>query len=646
MKHLIMGTAGHIDHGKTALVKALTNIECDTHSEEKKRGITIHLGFAHMALPDGGNLGIVDVPGHKDFIHTMVGGASGIDFVLLTVAADSGIMPQTREHIRIMNILKIKKGIIAITKSDLADEEIIELVKEDVAEFVKESFLENAPVITVSAKTGAGIEELKKLIFKTVERIENRPEKGVFRMFVDRIFSVSGFGTVVTGSVLSGCVKTGDTVYLIPGKVDELRVRRIEKHGAEVNASVAGDRCSINIAGLEKSAFRRGMVISDRLLRETSMADGILDVFDETAKLKVWSDVIFYAGTYEHQARVHLLDRDSVKSGESALVQIHLSEPCVLKPGDRFVIRNTSGDMTLGGGEIIDVSPLHHKRRKSKIINDVGKLASGSVAEKIAVHIGKFNRAVSTYELGFMLNISDDEINDLVSRKLPNEIVRFETKDGFILHTKSGMDNVRKGILKAIADFKKKNPLASRGANFDEIRGFLKFEKNSPDEEILRQVLNNLTEKEKLKEKEKTWTLANDMTEFDAKTVSNINDISKYTLDCGMQVPLMSQMLEMAQKMKITEKALKQILHHLTVTGVLYRISEEYVHKDVVDGCRNKLVDYLSTHNEGITVAQFRDLVGGNRKMCLLLISQYDSEKITVREGDYRFLNPKFEGVK
>ncbi|HOB72167.1 MAG TPA: selenocysteine-specific translation elongation factor, partial [bacterium] len=237
MKHLIMGTAGHIDHGKTALVKALTNIECDTHSEEKKRGITIHLGFAHMALPDGGNLGIVDVPGHKDFIHTMVGGASGIDFVLLTVAADSGIMPQTREHIRIMNILKIKKGIIAITKSDLADEEIIELVKEDVAEFVKESFLENAPVITVSAKTGAGIEELKKLIFKTVERIENRPEKGVFRMFVDRIFSVSGFGTVVTGSVLSGCVKTGDTVYLIPGKGDELRVRRIEKHGAEVNAS-------------------------------------------------------------------------------------------------------------------------------------------------------------------------------------------------------------------------------------------------------------------------------------------------------------------------------------------------------------------------------------------------------------------------
>jgi selenocysteine-specific elongation factor len=327
MKHLIMGTAGHVDHGKTSLVKALTRIDCDTHVEEKKRGITIHLGFAHLDLGDGETLGIVDVPGHKDFIHTMVGGASGIDFVLLVIAADSGIMPQTREHLNIMRILGIKRGIIVLTKADLVDTELLAMVREEVRELVAGTFLENAPMVDVSAKTGAGLEALQDAIRTLVQQSEAKPEAGVFRLFVDRIFTVSGFGTVVTGSVLSGKVRTGDTLYLLPGKEDGYRVRRLERHGAEVSEIVAWDRSSINLVGLEKADFRRGMLLSDRLLRASTMIDARLEIYEPEVALGHWSQVIFHVGTHEQQARLHLLDKDKLKAGETALVQIHLREP-------------------------------------------------------------------------------------------------------------------------------------------------------------------------------------------------------------------------------------------------------------------------------------------------------------------------------
>jgi len=503
---------------------------------------------------------------------------SGIDFVVMVIAADSGIMPQTREHLRIMKILGIKQGIIALTKADLADEILLELAKEDVRDFVKDTFLENAPIVEVSAKTGFGLDVLKEKIVEITAKIESKPDSGVFRMFVDRVFSVSGFGTVATGSVLNGRLAVGSPLFLLPGNSRDLRVRRIEKYGGEVTEVVAGDRASINIAGMEKSDFRRGMIISDTILRDTKMVDAKLEIFEDDVKLGIWSQVIFHVGTYEYQAKIHLLDKDKVKTGESALIQIHLEEPCVLQYGDRFVIRNTSGDKTLGGGEIIDVSPLHHKRRKDKIIKDIEKLSTGKMSEIIGIQVVKFHRAVTAAELAFSLNISQKEIEELLAKKLPDEIIKYETKNSFLLFTKTGQENIRKGIFKAIQDFRKKNPLTDRGANFDEIRGFIKLEKNSPDEEILRFMLENLTNKEKLREKDKTWLSANDFGDIDQKLINNIKHIEDYMKSCGMQVPLMSVMQEIAAKHKIPEKELKQILHHLGITGAVYRVGEEYIH--------------------------------------------------------------------
>jgi selenocysteine-specific elongation factor len=633
-----MGTAGHVDHGKTALIKALTQIDCDTHPEEKKRGITIHLGFASMSLSNEDSLGIVDVPGHKDFIHTMVGGAAGIDFVLMVIAADSGIMPQTREHLCIMQILGIKHGLIALTKVDLADEEVLILAKEDIGDFVKGTFLENAQVVEVSAKTGSGIDRLRDAITDLTYRIENKSSTGHFRMFIDRIFSVDGFGTVVTGSVISGKLKTGGTLFLQPGKDKEYRVRRLEKYGVEVQEVVAGDRASINAVGLEKSDFRRGMLLSDTVLRETSLIDAKLQIFEPKTTLGTWSQVIFHVGTLEQQAKIHLLDKECVKTGESALVQIRLKEACVLQHGDRFVIRNSSDERTLGGGRVIDVSPLHHRRRKESIIKNVEKLAEGELAEIIAQEVLKLHRVTTTLEVAENLNIEVSKVHESIATGLSTDIAKWESKNEILLFTKEKPDAVGKGIRAAIRTFKKENPLVGRGANFDEIRGRLKIEKASPDERLLRLILVQQTEIGKLKESDKTWLLADDIGDVDERIRSNIKVIEDYIGSCGMQVPLMIVMREIAQKQKMSEKELKQVLHHLVTSGAVYRVQEEVIGKTVVDSCRAKLIEYLSKENSGITVAEFRDLVGGNRKAAILILTIFDNEKLTRREGDKRFL--------
>jgi len=637
MKHLIMGTAGHVDHGKTALVKALTQIDCDTHKEEKARGITIHLGFAHLDLGDDESLGIVDVPGHKDFIHTMVGGASGIDFVLLVIAADSGIMPQTREHLNIMKILGLRHGIIALTKVDLVDEDILELAREDIRELVRGSFLESALVLEVSAKTGQGLEQLKESIKTLIRKIESKPAEGVFRMFVDRIFSVSGFGTVVTGSVISGAVSAGGTLFLLPGGDDGYRARRLERHGREVSQVVAGDRASINLVGLEKTAFRRGMLLSDRLLRETSLIDVKLEIYEEQVTLGCWSQVIFHVGTYEQQARVHLLDRDCVKSGETALAQIHLQEPCVLQHGDRFVLRNSSDEWTLGGGEVIDIAPLHHRRRKEKILKDVEKLAGGKLSEIIALQVRKLHRATTAEEVAISLNVALDVVNEALGKPLSSEIVRQQGKHGMLLFTKAGLEKMRIGVMNAIHAYRRDNPLAVRGADFDEIRSALRIDRNTPGEEILRMALQQQTEKGKLTEKDKTWSFASEG-EISADRRGHIAVIEEFIRKCGMQVPLMSVMKEIADQQGMSEKELKQVLHHLTVTGIVYRAQDDVIHRTVVEACREKLIAHLTGNKQGMTVAQFRDLVGGNRKSSLLLLAIFDQEKLTRRAGDLRFL--------
>ncbi|MFZ2957217.1 MAG: selenocysteine-specific translation elongation factor [Candidatus Ozemobacteraceae bacterium] len=638
MKHLIMGTAGHVDHGKTALIKALTGKECDTHKEEKERGITIHLGFAHLELSNGDKIGIIDVPGHRDFIHTMLSGASGIDFVLLVVAADSGVMPQTKEHLQIMEILGVKQGIVVLTKSDLVDDDLAELCEIDVRELLKGTFLSQAPLIRVSAKTGAGLEKLKHEIELLADKVESRHAEGIFRMYIDRIFSVRGFGTVVTGTVIGGIIKTGDPVYLLGKAPIELRVRRMERHGEEVVEVRAGDRTSLNLVGMEKSDFERGMVLSDRILKETTLIDATLQIYAGRCELGIWSQVVLHTGTYEKQAKIHLINKDRLCSGESGLVQIHLKDSAFLQHGDRFVIRNSSCDLTIGGGEVIDASPLHHRRRPERLINEMELIAKNKLHELVSLEVRKSGKPMTVKEIACNLNVSPDSIRKFIEAKTLRGVNCFETKEGAVLASQICLENLHHGILATVRDYRKRNPLVEKGIDLDELRSILRLEKRPANDEIILSIITNLLEKNKLRERDKTWLLFEDSGSVDPKIARSVLLVENYLKTCGMQTPLINQIKDLADREGIGEKELRNILHHLTTTGKVCKIEDNYIHRSVVDDCRSKLVEKLKQQTEGIKVSDFRDLVNGNRKICLLLLAQFDAEGVTVRKEDFRFL--------
>jgi len=632
-----MGTAGHIDHGKTALTKALTGIDCDTHKEEKARGITINLGFAHLDLPSGDSLGIVDVPGHKDFIHTMVAGASGIDFVLMVVAADAGVMPQTHEHLQIMEILGIRSGLVALTKIDLVQSDIVDMAEEEIYELVHGTFLEDAPIVRLSSVTGEGVDLLKNSIAEVVSHLEDRPVGEVFRLFIDRIFTVSGFGTVVTGSVVSGSLRVGDKAYLLP-VTKELRVRRLERHGKEVEQVIAGDRASLNLVGLNREDFKRGMTISDRVLRDTKMVDAKLRLFPHSRSFELWNQVIFHLGTYEQQARVHLIDRDQLTGGETALVQIHMDPACIAQYGDRFVIRNSAGDTTLGGGEIIDAAPLHHRRRPEKLVHNMRRIVEGKLPELVASEVRKRFRAVSHKEIADFLNVSPDEVLAVVSKPLPEDVVTYVADNEIYLIVKKEHDRLQEQSLKRIAAFHRRHPLEEKGRTIEELMGVLGIDRRSTTEMMLRLMFEKLKSDGKLKQVGQTWALSSHSAKIEPEMEQRIKLVEKFLKNCGMQTPLMSELTREAKRKGIDEHEMGQILRYLVEKHEAYFIDNEYIHASVVDHCRRALLQALNKRKEGMTVAEFRNLVDGNRKICLLLLAIYDKEGVIKREGDLRVL--------
>ncbi len=637
MKHLIMGTAGHIDHGKTALVRALTGIECDTHREEQARGITINLGFAHLDLPSGGSVGVVDVPGHRDFVNTMVGGASGIDFALLLVAADSGVMPQTREHLQIMDVLGLRGGLVALNKVDLVEPDLVEMAVEEVEELVSGTFLEGCPVVRVSARTGEGLEELRGAIAGVVLRTEERAAGEVFRLFVDRIFTVKGFGTVVTGSVIGGMLRTGQTAYLLPAG-RELRVRRLEKHGQETPAVRAGDRASINLVGLDREDFTRGAIISDRPLRSTGMLDARLRLFRESRDLGLWSRVTFHLGTCEGQARLHLIDGDRLSGGGTALVQVHLDSSCIAQYGDRFVIRNTSSDLTLGGGEVIDAMPLHHRRRPEKLIESMSRIADGRAPELVAAEIRKRFRPVAHREIAEVLNLSGAEVRAVVSGELPEDIVRYESGGDIYLLVRSEHDRLREACLGSIAAYHRRHPLEERGRTAEELLGILGLPREAACEAALGLMLEKLEAEGQVQRTGHTWARAGHRVEIGPALSASVEFVEGFLRGCGMRTPLMSELRREAGGRGLEERELKEILRYLVKNRRAYFIEDNYLHASAVDGCRQALLGELARLGGGMTVAQFRDLVRGNRRICLLMLAIYDSEGVTRREGDLRVL--------
>ena len=451
MKHFIIGTAGHVDHGKTALIKAISKIDCDTHKQEKERGITINLGFAHVDLPNGMSCGIVDMPGHKDFIDTMVAGASGIDLVLLVVAADSG-----------------------------------------------------APIISVSSVNGKGISELVEKIAEISSQIEERNTASDFRMYPDRIFEVKGMGFVLTGSVLGGEIKIGDDVFLLPSKNKKYKVRGIHRHGTAVEKTIAGDRAAINLKGLKQEDFARGMILSNVELPESKIIDVQISVFSPDIELNRRSEVLFRSGTFQSRAKVHLLNSDKIKNKESFLAQISLEKPSVLKNNDKFIVRNTSNDITIGGGTIFDITPLHHRKRTSKLLSHINQLSDAvingtGIISLIKVELNKIGLPVFIDTLAEKLNVDVDEIVNCYNENENSEIEIYNSKPcPIIIHQKKDKYFTDE-ILALLKAHHNKYFLLNEGINSNELITKLNLSKVKEGKSYLDLLIKKLLSKNEIK---------------------------------------------------------------------------------------------------------------------------------------------------
>ncbi len=644
-KHLIIGTAGHVDHGKTTLIRALTGIDCDTHKEEKERGITINLGFAHFNLPSGDSVGIVDVPGHKDFIRTMVAGAFGIDMVLMVIAADSGVMPQTVEHLNIIRMLGITHGIVVLTKADLVDEEMLDIARLEVMDLLEGTPLEQAPVISVSAITGQGLEVLAERIAAMVAQIPERKSSEVFRMYIDRIFNVHGVGFIVTGSVLNGSMEPGKEVFLLPGRNKKVKVRSIERHGRQVDQVVAGDRAAFNLPGIRAADFERGMILCDRLLDATAMIDATISLFNGISPLGLWSQVLFQTGTFSCPARVHLLNKELLQTNDTAIVQIHLRKPAVLFDQDKFIIRNSSGDRTLGGGIIIDCHPLHHKRRTDHLLEALNALAQvrtgdSSLFELVRLELMKAGAPVTVDEMAVKTGKTNEEIVDACSSKEEAGIVLYPTEDQNILVTTESDKEHAVKIISNLQLWHEKNTLNEQGIDAKELAGKLNLI-SSTGKTYLEALLKKLSLNKTIKRAGDTWALEKHRVIINAKTQEELLWLEETIKNYGMQAPVNEDIEALAQAHNIGKGKVKMMIAYLVRQGRLILTGSDYLHVSVVDECRTRLMKTLATKERGINEKEFRELIGGTRKITQLLISIFLSEEVISKRTFYLFLSEK-----
>ncbi|MCF8404831.1 MAG: selenocysteine-specific translation elongation factor [Bacteroidales bacterium] len=646
MKHLILGTAGHVDHGKTALIKAMTGIDCDTHKEEKERGITINLGFSHFNLSSGDSMGIVDVPGHKDFIKTMVAGAYGIDIVLLVVAADSGIMPQTREHLQIIEMLGIEKGIVALNKADLVDEETLELGELEISEFLEGTKLSNAPILPVSSLTGKGIPELLETINNTIPEIREKEESDRFRMYIDRIFNVKGVGFVVTGSVLEGKISVGNDLYLLPGKSKKIKIRNLERHGEQVNTVYGGDRAAINLTGMKYEDYSRGMVLSNQSLEPTSMMDATVTLFDHSVYLNTWSTVTFYTGTFECLAKVHLLDKENLPPGETGIVQIHLDKPTILFNKDKYIMRNSSNDLTLGGGTIIDASPLHHKKRTEKVIGDLTDLANAVLHSDKVVNLVKIelNKIKSPVFLSMLAERFDKDEKSMISEitgEGSSGTVLLNSENKTIAILEKSDKEYRNFILDEITNWHAKNPILQEGLETEYFYGKMNFSGNEAGKLYLENVLAQMQSEGAIRREKNTWVLKGHEASIDKKIKEQLDWLSNTILNVGMEKPNPADIAALAHENKINKERLKMMLRFLGQNDTLYFHEGEYIHRSIVDQCRKTLLGKISIKEDGINEKEFRELINGTKKLVQMLVSIFLEEGIISKKTFFLLITEK-----
>lgn len=627
MKNIIIGTAGHVDHGKTTLIKALSGIDTDRLDEEKKRGITIELGFAHIPNDAGYNIGVIDVPGHEKFIKNMLAGIGGIDFVLFVVAADEGIMPQTKEHFEILSALGIDDGIIAVTKTDMVDEEWLEMLIEDVTDYFKGSFLEGKPIIPVSAATGDNLDVLMDAIIDKCDR-ENkrREEKELFRLPMDRVFTMQGYGTVVTGTLMDGSVSTGDEVLVYP-EGTKAKIRGIQTYGKDTDSALAGQRTAINLSGVDKDELKRGDVLAYKgSAVSTLMLDVKLKIFNSADKTVLNnSRVHLYTGASEVLSKVILLDRDALSAGEECYAQLRLEEPIAVRRGDRFIIRFYSPMISIGGGRIIDALPAKHKRNKEEVLAGMKVLDSGSIEDIVLAKAGE-RRFIKQDEMAEELGILKSEMNEAADKeiksgrliRLSDNTLMSETKFSFL---KTGVENL-------INDYHTDNPLAD-GIPRQELLSRLSSKWHIDDEKPLQALVKYLIERAVIEDHGKSIALSGFSIEYSEEQLALKDKIAGMYKEAGIEVIKTEDVLKSVGDVGLA----KAMLEDLAEEAAIVKLSSSYY---IDNDAWNKALDVARSFSGSFTIAEFRDKIGTSRKYASELLSAMDNMGITRFNNDAR----------
>ncbi len=633
-KSLVLGTAGHIDHGKTALVRALTGRDLDRLPEEKARGITIELGFAPLELSDGFRLAVVDVPGHERFVRTMIAGASGLDLVMLVVAADEGVMPQTREHLAICELLGIQRGLVVLTKSDLVDEEMLELAAEEVRDLLADGPLANIAILNASAQTGDGIDRVREVLEDLIRTApahndDDRPA----RLFIDRTFTKHGFGTVVTGTWSGRPRRVGDTVVLEPG-ARKAKIRGLERHGETIQAADSGSRIAVNLQGEARDEIHRGDLLTEPgALLATATFDASLHWLARKASLDDPTSVELLCGTTERRARVAPIGENAIAPGDRAFARIHVSgPPLALLPGDRFVLRGFARDAgvgsTLGGGIVLDVAPPHRRRRDAGLQRDLERMAVGDLADSLDVRIARAGLkgttvAALTKETGRDDPALSEALEKLVEAKT---ILRLDTT--VCLSTRAA-DRLMENLLTALDAFHEKEPLQP-GMPRAALTGALPGNVTSEAGAIL---LKHLAERGEIAIQKEIVSRSGFESSLDEAQTCLTDSIRARFAESGLDAPALRSL---AEEMGADPAIVRDLAHYLERQAVLVAASDElFFDRESVLGLIGKVVQHFDS-NEELDTQTLKSLIGTSRRTAMPLMALLDALQITRRDGSIR----------
>ena len=629
MKNIIIGTAGHIDHGKTTLIKALTGRNTDRWEEEQRRGITIDLGFTWFDLKNGDRVGIIDVPGHEKFINNMVAGVVGMDLVMLVVAADEGIMPQTREHMDILGLLGIKKSILVLNKCDLVDEEWLELVEEEIQEELKGTFLEDAPVVRVSAATGQGLEELTDTIIRVMaDEVEEKDTQTIPRLPIDRVFTLSGFGTIITGTLISGTISKEDVLEMYPiGK--ECKIRSIQVHGQDKDKCYAGQRVAINLSNIKKKEIHRGCVIAPKnSMKNTDLLDVKLSVLPDSMRIVTNHERLhLYTGTSEILCRAVLLDKEEIGPGESGLVQLRLEEEIALKRGDRFVVRFYSPMETIGGGVVLEPNPVRKKRFDEKAIEELKKKESGSLADVMELHIKQHaDTMITMAELAKIMAHSVDELQEYLEELKEEGIVHvFAMKKDVYLWHRDSEYALRQKIQEALEAYHKRYPYRYGMKKAEIHNTYLKKVKPI----VFDAYIEQLVAQNQIGRKDEYLHLA----EFEVSKDAMFLKTEKTLVDAFEKAGFDFVRFSEIDLGTIPRETAEDVLLLLVDEERVVRINEEmFTMKYLMDEADEKIRKHLE-NEDVITIAQVRDMFSTSRKSAKPILEYMDSIKVTKKTG-------------